>query len=440
MGKTSVKLDSYPKFNKFQMDFYRDFAEAEGIKWAGSGWAYESVPEGLGEDVYFLAGEPYGAITAFNKDVSYEFLEAADGHGIPRDLCGYMLNYWGGIIQDKYVLPDGTLYDYFPKPDFNYTLQLCCSHAKWYQYAGELEGGTPTRAIDIIAGPRAYDKKNVVDYVSRQVEESIDWMEDVTGREFDDDLFIKAVKNEMKTMSYWAKITNLQKHQPPPLEERRMFTLYAPSIARRSLDETVELYKGLYEEAKGMAERGDTVGDPAEPLRYITDTPPPWGALRIMNNIEEKYGAVSVGSLYSMGLTGAWEGYRGGDGWSWEPAPTPMEQGVEIEDRDTAIREMVKWNFLRPSWNTFASHMDARIETTLKLMEEFDCDFAIFHRNRGCEGWSQQQTEVSNALKEKGYPVLEYEGNQADTRDFDESGVENKVDAFMEGLGVEKKK
>lgn len=432
-------LELYPAFKQYQYEFYKNFAEADGIKWAGSGWAYEAVPEGLGDDVYFLAGEPYGAVVAYNKDVSRKFLNAADAHGFSSELCGYMVNYWGGLTEDQYVLPDGTLYE-FPEIDFNFTNHICCTHAKWYQSASELEGQhtannpeqTPIYAVDIIGGPSAYADDDIVDYKVNQLQNAIDWMVEVTGREYDDERFIDAAKNEMRSMSLWSKVCELQKQRPAPLEERRMFTLYAPSIARRATDRAAELYEQLYEEVSAMAERNATVSGPQE-FRFISDSPPPWAHLDIYKYIRDSYDAVSLGSLYSWGLTGCWRGFEGGDDWSWKAMPTPMEEGVELEDRETTLRELVKWNLRRPSWNVFGSHLQARKEMTLQMVKEFDVDFVLVHLNRGCEGWAQNQTEVSNYLKDQGVPVLEYEGNQADTRDFDPSALRQKIDSFMEG-------
>lgn len=434
------QLEMYPAFNRYQYELYRDFAEAEGIKWAGSGWAYESIPEGLGDDVHFLAGEPYGAIIAYNKDISREFLAASDAHGFPSELCGYMVNYWGGLTRDTYVLPDGTTYDEFPALDFNFTSHLCCTHAKWYQGASELEAKytvrnedpTPMFAVDILGGPNAQEDEDIVDYQKAQVHRAIEFVQESTGRSFDDTRFVRAVTNELETMALWAKVCDLQKHRPAPLEERRMFSLYVPSIARRSTDRAVELYRGLHEEVTEMVERRATVTGPQR-FRFISDSPPPWAHLDVYRYIRDAYGAVSLGSLYTWGLTTTWRGYDGGDEWSWEPFPTPSERGIEIDDRETAIDEMIRANLRRPAWHVFGSELQARKDITLGMVEEFDVDFVLIHQNRGCEGWAQNQTAVTNHLKAHGVPVLEYEGNQADTRDFDPSELREKIDAFMEG-------
>ena len=95
-------------------------------------------PRVLGDDVYSLTSEPYGASLAHNIKLSLECLEAAEKNGYSRDLCSYMRNYWGSILIDKYAFGGS-----FPKPDFIWQDHICCSHAKWYQTVSELENGIP---------------------------------------------------------------------------------------------------------------------------------------------------------------------------------------------------------------------------------------------------------------------------------------------------------
>lgn len=94
--------------------------------------------------------ESIGATCAFDRPLSAKFLEAAENFGFARDLCAYMRNYWGSIIKNQYALGGE-----FPKADFAFSQHICCSHAKWYQNACELEGGdVPFYVIDV--GPGAY--------------------------------------------------------------------------------------------------------------------------------------------------------------------------------------------------------------------------------------------------------------------------------------------
>jgi len=100
-------------------------------------------------------------------------------------------------------------------------------------------------AIDMIGGGNAEKDPKIVNYLSDQIEEGIRWLERVTGREFSDELFIKAARNEIKVLVLWGNICALNRHAPAPLDERRLIALFPPAVVDRTTDETVQLYEAL---------------------------------------------------------------------------------------------------------------------------------------------------------------------------------------------------
>jgi benzoyl-CoA reductase subunit B len=64
----------------------------------------------------------------------------------------------------------------------------------------------------------------------------------------------------------------------------------------------------------------------------------------------------------------------------------------------------------------------------------------MFHHNRGCESLSLGIAENRLAILEAGIPVMTFEGNRGDEREFDEGRTMQRMDAFMETLGVKKPK
>ena len=109
-------LKCWEEAKQLRDKYYEDYKNAHetgGLRWAGGAWSFDAVPYGLGDDVYPLTGEPYGASTAFNKEFSRRCLEAAEAAGYARDLCSYMRNYWGSILLDEFTFGGP-----FPKPDF----------------------------------------------------------------------------------------------------------------------------------------------------------------------------------------------------------------------------------------------------------------------------------------------------------------------------------
>ncbi len=328
-------------------DYYRDFAEAHekgGIRWVGGAWSFDAIPAGLGDDVYSLTGEPYGATIAFNNKFALECQEATEAKGYARDLCSYMRNYWGSILINKYAWPQFS--EEFPKPDFIWQNHICCSHAKWYQVASDLEGGIPMFSIDVSVGPYEERTEHKINYIVGQMHDGIKFLEEVTGRDYDDELLIKAVHNEFRTCHYWSAICELNKAIPAPLDEKSMYSLYVLGTLRKSAQWTADFYeKELYPEVQERVKRGiAAVGN--EKCRIMTDTQPPWAFLRIFRYLEQ-YGCISIGSLYTFGLIGLWEEKENG---TWGPKTIPE---IEITNRDEALRALADWNLSKPEWQHF---------------------------------------------------------------------------------------
>ena len=427
-------LKCWSKAKELRQEWYRDFDlahEKGGLRVMGSAWAFDAVPLGLGRDVRWITGEPYGASCAFNKPLSAKFLSAAERFGFARDLCAYMRNYWGSILCDEYAFGGE-----FPKADFAFSQHICCSHAKWYQNACELEGGNvPFFGIDVGAGPcppfapKMY--KHRVKYVADQLLDSIDWMEKVTGREYNDELFFEAAWNDIRSTHTWAKICMLNRAVPAPLDEKTIYSLYVFGTLQKSNGKFADFFENdLLPEVQDRVDRG-IAAVPNEKARIMTDTQPPWGFLSIYRYLE-KWGVVSIGSLYTFGLEGMWL-Y---DKETMDLRPRPMPE-KRPETREEACMMLADWHLTKPEYQHYYSPeyktlmMDA-------IAKKWNVDAIVLHYNRGCEGLSVGIAENRLGLLERGHKVLTYEGNMGDEREFDKEGVEKRFDIFMEGMGLTK--
>jgi benzoyl-CoA reductase subunit B len=424
------RLKCWGKAKALRENYYKDFAEAHekgGIRWAGGAWSFDAIPSGLGDDVWSLTGEPYGATVAANKDFALECQEAIETKGYARDLCSYMRNYWGSIILNKYAWPQFS--EEFPKPDFIWQDHICCSHSKWYQVASDLEGGIPMYSIDVSVGPYEELTDSRINYIVGQMHDGIKWLEKVTGRDYDDELLIKAVQNEFRTCHYWAAICALNKTIPAPLDEKTMYSLYVFGTLRKSAQWTADFYeKDLYPEVKDRVERGiAAVGN--EQCRVMTDTQPPWAFLKVFRYLE-KYGVVSIGSLYTFSLIGLWEDQEDG---TWGPRAIPE---IEMTNRDEALRALAEWNLSKPEWQHFY-HPQLKSEMMIRIAREWKLNGVLLHFNRGCEGLSLGIAENRLAIQKAGFPVMPFEGNMGDEREFDITKTMTRIDAFMESLGID---
>lgn len=189
----------------------------------------------------------------------------------------------------------------------------------------------------------------------------------------------------------------------------------------------------------GLTRKVRYIGDPVaavgnEQCRMLGDSQPPWGFLKIYRYLEA-YGVVSVASLYTLSLTG-WCKFENGNLVLY---PTLQEQGITIKDRDHALRLLAEGELKgKLQWAPFygASYKN---DLAIKMAKQWKCDAAIILLNRGCEGSALHQMEMKNALQKMGLPVLTFEGNMADEREFDEARTARLIDLFVtETLGLKK--
>ncbi len=440
------KLKSWEMAKDLRLKFYQNYAEAHdkgGLRWGGGAWTFDAIPSGLGEDVYPITSEPYSASIAFDKELSMQCLEATEKAGFARDLCAYMRNYWGSILLDKFAfnydekgnfkprVQGGGKTIGFPKPDFLWQDHICCSHAKWYQVISDLEGGVPMYCVDNAVGPAEEITDSKVKYVVDQLKDGIDWLQEVTGRDYDDELLYKAIINHFRTTSSWARICELNKTIPAPLDEKTMYTLYVFGTLHKASDYVADYYeKTLLPEVEDRVKRG-IAAVPNERVRVMSDTQPPWGFLKIFRYMEQ-YGCVSVGSLYTFGLIGQWEDREDG---TWGPRTIPTRDPNDFKSRDEALEAYVRYELHKPEWQHFY-HPKYKSEMMIRIAKEWKLDGIMLHYNRGCEGLSVGIAENRLALLKAGFPVMTFEGNMGDEREFDEERTKARIDAFMETLGV----
>lgn len=424
----SEPLKSWTKAKELRLKYYQDYKDAHkkgGLRWTGGAWAFDAIPAGLGRDVYNITGEPYGASIAFDKKFSQECMEAAEAKGWARDLCSYMRNYWGAMYLNKYAFGGDN-----PEPDFCYQDHICCSHGKWYQHVAEYKK-IPYFCIDVSVGPYEDLDENRLMFVVNQMHESIEWLEKITGRKYQDELLIEAVKNEFRSTAAWAEICYLNMARPAPLDEKTMYSLYVHGTLSKHSGEMADFYEELRDEVQYRVDN-QIAAVPNERCRLMSDTQPPWSFLKVFRYLE-KFGAVSIGSLYTFGLIGIWEDKEDG---TWGPRTTPMQKGVDITTRDQALRLLADWNLSKPEWQHF---YDPNLKTKmmLQIVKQWDVDGVMLHLNRGCEGLSCGIMENRLGIAKAGVPVMTFEGNMGDEREFDEKRVMTRIDSFMETLDLD---
>ena len=330
-------LKAWPDFKNYQNTCYRNYLFApEGLRVMGSTWSVLAPLKGLGDDIYLLGGEPHAASLAGTlPEESRENILAAEGAGMGYHSCSYLKLFTGEVIRDKIGITDGTIKEGYPKPDLIWTTHLCNQHSKWYQEVSRRLGGVPFFPIDMIGGGNAEKDPKIVNYVSDQMEEGINWLQKVTGREFSDELFAKAVRNEIKVLVLWGNICALNRSAPAPLDERRLIALFPPAVVDRTTDESVRLYEMLFKEVKEMVRTGQSVA-PDQRFRIVYFGIAHTYGHPEMARILRDVGAEIVASVYTFGTCGNFKGIVNGK-WSWDPIDPAWVDNLDLSTRRKAV-------------------------------------------------------------------------------------------------------
>lgn len=435
----TYSLSVWNEFKDYQWSCYRNYLNAsQGLRCIGSTWSVLSPLKGLGEDVYLMGGEPHAASTAGTfPEEGRDDISAAEIAGLGFHSCSYLKLFIGELVRNRIALPDRTISDHYPKPDLIWTTHLCTQHSKWYQEVSRRLGGIPIYAIDMIGGGNADKDLKIVNYVGEQIEAGIQWLQRVTGREFSDELFIKAVRNEIKVLVLWGNICALNRHIPAPLDERRLIALFPPAIVDRTTDRAVKLYESLFREVKYMVENGKSV---APDQRYrivyfgIAHT---YGHPEISRILREA-GAEIVASVYTFGTVGNFRGIVDGR-WLWDPIDPSWADELDLSTREKAIFELTKMVLGWPTWQGVRSYWALELMAR-SMIKEYKADGLLLAPSRSCEtdfrnGYIALQRIFRNEI-----PTVEYDTDQVDVRKMDLPGSKRKTELFVNLMESYKKR
>ena len=101
------------------------------------------------------------------------------------------------------------------------------------------------------------------------------------------------------------------------------------------------------------------------------------------------------------------------------------------------LAEYIKFEINKPEWQHFY-HPALKSAMMIKIARDWKLDGVMLHYNRGCEGLTIGIAENRLALQKAGFPVMTFEGNMGDEREFDEARTMARIDAFMETLSLNK--
>jgi len=369
------------------------------VAWVTSGAPVE-IPKAL--DFYLFYPENHGAICGTARvveDISTE----AENAGYSRDICSYARTDIGTMLSGKTPIRK------IPKPDVLLACtNICQTVLHWYRVLAH-HYNVPLILIDT---PFIYTEvaDHTVGYVKRQIEESIPLLEKVAGKQLDEGRLKEVTSLSRKASFLWMEILDRCQHIPSPISVFDQFILMAPIVEMRGEVKTVDFYAEMLREVDCRISEGiGAVRD--EKKRVLWDNLPIWYRLRYLAELMGERGIVLAASTY----TNAWG------------------ELADLYDPEKPFESAAR-TYLQPILNRGTGE---KLKKMMQMIEDYHLDGVILHSDRSCKPYSIGQMDQRDRLiRECEVPALLLEADHNDPRSFSEEQVANRLEAFVEMLGM----
>jgi len=352
----------------------------------------------------------YPEVNALQLAIRHQSLEpilAAEEIGYAPDNCAYVKADIGCYL--KGITPTGGK---LPKPDLVLCNFVGCNtYVKWFEHTAVLTNSR-LYVLDVPFLREDNPSQADIDYVVRQLKELVALLEQITGRKFDYDRFVEAVRCSAQVEDLWSQIKHLARRSPSPFDAYfDAITLMGPLYVYRATPEGVEFFRAALEEMQAKVASGQGVYD-QEKFRLVIEGPPPYPYFRTFRDMFAKWRACTVASTYST-VGGLWEfGARHDPDHPFESVALHM-----------LAQNVTNRNYLQ------------RYEQIRRYIEEWNADGLIIHFVKSCRLFSAGQGDMRDYVtKTLGIPTLYIESDLEDPRYFSEAQTRNRVDAFFEAL------
>ena len=175
-------------------------------------------------------------------------------------------------------------------------------------------------------------------------------------------------------------------------------------------------YNAFYGHYQDLIEQGVTPAAGGEKYRLIWNGIPIWRNLQVIDYFEKK------------GANFVWEPYTS---LSWGNK-TPSGR---LDPEDPFHTLAVKYTNVLTN-----KPIEERFKYFEEAIDEYDVDGMVMFSNRSCRPQSIGQDETVEMVREKyDFPILIFEGDQADAEGFSWEDAKNKIDGFVEVLEARKR-
>ena len=389
------------KLGQIAAHAYSDAAEAKArgelVGWCSSNFPVE-IPETLGLAVVYPENQAAGIAA---RGAGARMCEVSEADGYSNDICAYArISLAYAKIKDA---PEQNM----PQPDF----LLCCDNIcncmiKWYENLSR-ELNIPMIMIDVPFNPD-YDVSDAeLEYVKAQFWAAIHQLEELTGKKWDDEKYKEVMEISGRTSRAWLAATAIARYSPSPFNGFDLLNHMAVMVTARGKKEAAEAMEQLLKEYEENHVKGESTFRAEEKYRIMFEGIACWPWLRVTSTGLKSRGINMVTTIYADAF------------------------GFIYKDFDDMCRAYCKV----PNAINLEHARDKRV----KLCRDNSVEGLLVHTNRSCKLWSGFMYEMSRQIGEQcSIPVVSFDGDQADPRNFSEAQYDTRVQGLTEIMQANK--
>jgi len=378
------------------------YIEAQEAKKRGElvGWSASIYPQELCETlgIVVLFPENHSAGIAARRQAE-PYLQRAEGElEYNNDLCSYAkinLAYY-----DKQDLPEHNM----PHPDFLLcSNNICTQVTKWYENISR-KYNVPLFMLDCTYNNQNYVTESRYKYIRAQLDDTIEKLEKLSGKKFDQDRFREVMEISTRNKDLWMKANELLANDPAPLNGFELFNYMSAMVCCRGKKSTTAIMEQLIAEIEEHIKNGTSTYPGEQQCRIFWEGIECWPHVSHNLKIMKKYGMNIVATAYVRA-------------WALDYIPGDLDS-------------LAKAYTFTPSNNT---PIETLVERRARDLKKFKVDGMVYHLNRSCKVMDMMQYEVQRRLTEAtGVPYTSFDGDQSDFRNYSEAQFETRMEAFVD--------
>lgn len=383
--------------DKALQDAFDAKARGEKIGWCSSNFPVE-IPETLGLCVVYPETQAAGIAARGGGE---RMCRQAEADGYSNDICAY------ARISLAYAKGNRSAEQDLPAPDF----LLCCNNIcncvmKWYEnLAQDLK--IPLIFIDVPFNPDYTVSEAEIDYIADQFADAVKQLEEITGKKWDEDRFREVMGISVRCSRAWLDATACARYQPSPFNGFDLFNHMAVMVTARGKKEAAEAMETLLSEYEQNHAKGISTFKGEEKHRIMLEGIACFPYLRFTSSTLRDRGINVVSTVYVDTFGYVYKGFR---------------------DLCRAYVEI-----------TNCYSLEVGRDRRIKLFRNNGIDGLLVHTNRSCKLWSGFMPELARQIgADRNVPVVFFDGDQADPRNFSEAQYATRVQGLAEIMSTRK--